>query len=47
VDDDNPYVPLNSPAIGDLFDLFHFDHDRDHARDHDHNHYGDRHDGDD
>jgi phospholipase C len=26
VDDDNPYVPLNSPAIGDLFDLFHFDH---------------------
>jgi phospholipase C len=23
----NPYVPLNSPAIGDLFDLFHFDHD--------------------
>jgi len=29
VDDDNPYVPLNSPALGDLFDLFHFDHDRD------------------
>jgi len=26
VDDDNPYVPLNSPAIGDLFDFFHFDH---------------------
>ena len=26
-DDDNPYVPWNSPAIGDLFDLFHFDHD--------------------
>ena len=26
VDDDNPYVPLNSPAIGDLFDLFDFDH---------------------
>lgn len=23
-DQDNPYVPLNSPAIGDLFDLFHF-----------------------
>jgi len=22
----NPYVPLNSPAIGDLMDLFHFDH---------------------
>jgi phospholipase C len=30
VDDDNPYVPLNSPAIGDLFDLFHFDRDHDH-----------------
>jgi phospholipase C len=29
-DDDNPYVPLNSPALGDLFDLFHFDHERDH-----------------
>jgi phospholipase C len=25
VDDDNPYVPLNSPAVGDLFDMFHFD----------------------
>ena len=27
---DNPYVPLNSPALGDLFDLFNFDrgHDR-------------------
>jgi phospholipase C len=22
---DNPYVPLNMPAIGDLFDLFNFD----------------------
>jgi len=22
---DNPYVPLNMPAIGDLFELFHFD----------------------
>jgi phospholipase C len=30
VDEDNPYVPLNSPALGDLFDLFQFDHDRDH-----------------
>lgn len=29
VDDDNPYVPLNSPALGDLFDMFHFDHDGD------------------
>lgn len=28
-DDDNPYVPLNSPALSDLFDIFHFDHDRD------------------
>ena len=25
----NPYVPLNSPAIGDLFDLFQFDDGRD------------------
>jgi phospholipase C len=24
VDDDNPYVPTNSPAIGDMFDLFSF-----------------------
>ena len=30
---DNPYVPVNSPAIGDLFDLFHFDKDRDHDND--------------
>jgi len=29
---DNPYVPTNSPAIGDLFDLFDFDH---HDGDHD------------
>jgi phospholipase C len=28
-DDDNAYVPRNSPAIGDLFDLFHFDRDGD------------------
>jgi phospholipase C len=33
VDDENAYVPLNSPAIGDLFDLFNFD--RDHNHDHD------------
>jgi phospholipase C len=26
-DDDNAYVPRNMPAIGDLFDLFHFGHD--------------------
>jgi phospholipase C len=25
-DTDNPYVPVNSPAIGDLFDMFHFGH---------------------
>lgn len=29
-DDDNPYVPVNMPAIGDLFDLFDFHHDSDH-----------------
>ena len=29
VEDENPYVPLNSPALGDLFDMFRFDHDRD------------------
>jgi phospholipase C len=29
-EEDNPYVPVNSPAIGDLFDLFRFDHDHDH-----------------
>jgi len=33
VDDDNPYVPLNSPAIGDLFDFFHFDHNGNADRD--------------
>jgi phospholipase C len=26
---DNPYIPENGPAIGDLFGLFHFDHDHD------------------
>jgi phospholipase C len=31
VDEENPYVPLNSPAIGDLFDLFQFDRG-DHGR---------------
>ena len=29
VEDENPYVPENSPAIGDLFDFFHFDRDKD------------------
>jgi phospholipase C len=33
-DDDNAYVPKNSPALGDLFDLFDFDH---HDGGHDHN----------
>jgi phospholipase C len=28
-DQENPYVPRNSPAIGDLFDLFHFGDDYD------------------
>jgi phospholipase C len=25
-DKDNPYVPVNSPAVGDLFDMFDFGH---------------------
>jgi len=25
-ENDNPYVPMNGPAICDLFDLFEFDH---------------------
>jgi phospholipase C len=25
---DNPYVPANMPAIGDLFDMFKFDDER-------------------
>jgi phospholipase C len=33
VDDDNPYVPLNSPAIGDLFDFFRFDRTGDKDKD--------------
>jgi phospholipase C len=37
-EEENPYVPLNSPALGDLFDMFHFDGDR--GRD------GENHDGD-
>ena len=28
-DGDNVYVPRNMPAIGDLFDMFNFDHDHD------------------
>ena len=27
VNTSNPYVPLNSPAVGDLFDMFHFHND--------------------
>jgi phospholipase C len=30
--DDHPYIPVNMPAIGDLFDMFDFDH---HGFDHD------------
>jgi phospholipase C len=26
----NPYVPVNSPSIGDMMDMFHFGHDQDH-----------------
>ena len=37
-EEDNPYVPLNSPAIGDLFDLFHFNQD---SRNNDKNDHGD------
>jgi phospholipase C len=33
-DSDNVYVPRNMPAIGDLFDMFDFDHDDD-GRGHD------------
>jgi phospholipase C len=33
--DDNAYVPENGPAIGDLMNLFTFDHDEDHDHDHD------------
>jgi phospholipase C len=32
-DEDDPYVPKNSPAIGDLFDLFDFGHDHGHGGD--------------
>ena len=30
LDDDNPYVPSNMPAIGDLFDLFNFGNEQGH-----------------
>jgi phospholipase C len=32
VREDNPYVPVNSPAIGDLFDMFQFNQDKDNNR---------------
>lgn len=38
-DDENAYVPVNSPAVGDLFDMFRFDHeqgDNDHGQSNDH-----------
>jgi phospholipase C len=34
-DGDHVYVPRNMPAIGDLFDMFNFDHDRNHDHDQD------------
>jgi phospholipase C len=40
VDEDNPYVPLNSPALGDLFDFFDFGH---HGDDHNGGDHGDSH----
>jgi phospholipase C len=45
-DDDANYVPRNMPAIGDLFDMFDFDFDRDHREDRD-DHRRDDHRGDD
>jgi acid phosphatase len=38
----NPYVPQNSPAIGDLMNLFTFAKHDGHDGDHDHGHHGDR-----
>jgi phospholipase C len=35
-DDDNPYVPANMPAIGDLFDMFDFGRDGDNDRNREH-----------
>ena len=32
----NPYVPINSPAIGDLMDMFNFKSGHGHDHDHDH-----------
>jgi phospholipase C len=40
-DRENPWVPVNMPAIGDLYDMFDFDHAQDH---HDHDDHGQDHD---
>jgi phospholipase C len=37
-DGDHSYAPRNMPAIGDLFDLFDFDHGRDREGDRDGDH---------
>jgi phospholipase C len=42
-DRDNAYVPENGPAIGDLMNLFTFDHDEDRDRDEDRHEDHDRH----
>ena len=55
--ENRPRLPVNMPAIGDLFDMFDFDHGQDshdHDGDHDdhghddqsHDNDGDHHDGD-
>jgi phospholipase C len=41
---DNPYVPVNAPAIGDLFQSFRFDHDHRHDDDDDDHGHGHGHD---
>jgi phospholipase C len=38
---DNPYVPVNAPAIGDLFQSFRFDHDQRHDDGHGHDSHDD------
>jgi len=40
MDGENPWVPVNMPAIGDLYDMFDFDHAQDH---HDHGDHGQDH----
>jgi phospholipase C len=42
MEEDNPYVPVNSPAIGDLFDMFHFDNDRNNDKNDGRSHGDDR-----